>query len=146
MNSGHQDLTWGMMIFDSFLYICYPLFCIGQISESCFKRYQKFPWIKAVWLTRTNYTMCPFMGLYYTIVYQVLPGIIFDIFLRITGSKDRCTINNKIWFLDVSYKYSYLCRLLPMYRRIIMFMFLIKFFMSTQWHFAVDNMKDVYSR
>lgn len=33
-----------------------------------------------------------------------------------------------------------------MYRRIIMFMQLIKFFMSTQWHFAADNIADVDKR
>lgn len=42
--------------------------------------------------------------------------------------------------------YYLFSRVLPFYRKITTFMLLIKFFMSNQWHFDTDNIKDVYSR
>lgn len=78
-----------------------------------------------MWRTCTNITMCPVMQAYTTIVYQVIPGVLLDIGLWATGSKDR---------------------LLPVYRKLLMFMQVIKFFASTQWDFQSNNIKDVYSR
>lgn len=36
--------------------------------------------------------------------------------------------------------------LLPIYRRMVMFMLFIKFFMNNEWHFDRDNINDVISR
>lgn len=70
-------------------------------------------------------SMCPLMQNYMTIVYQVIPGFLFDAGLWATGSKDR---------------------MMPVYRKLIMFMIVIKFFASTPWDFRADNIKEVYGR
>lgn len=36
--------------------------------------------------------------------------------------------------------------LLPIYRRMVMFMLFIKFFMNNEWHFERENINDVISR
>lgn len=105
------------------MYVCSV--SAGQVYLSCAKAYYKFPWKKSVWRTCTNMTMCPVVQVYSTIVYQVIPGLLFDTGLWVRGSKDR---------------------LMPVYRRLILFMMVIKFFASTQWDFQANNIQEVYSR
>lgn len=97
----------------------------GQVYLSSENAYYQYPWKKSVWRCCTNMTLCPLVQLYSTIVYQVIPGFLFDMGLWIRGSKDR---------------------LMPVYRRLILFMLVIKFFASTQWDFQSNNIQDVYSR
>lgn len=92
---------------------------------TCEKAYYQFPWVKSVWRSCINMTMCPMMQFYATIVYQVIPGFLLDAGLRVRGSKDR---------------------LMPVYRRLIQFMLVIKFFATTQWDFQSNNIQGVYSR
>lgn len=93
--------------------------------HSCEKVYYSFPWLKSVWRTCTHMSMCPLMQNYTTIVYQVIPGLLLDAGLWVSGSK---------------------VRLMPVYRKLIMFMLVIKFFASTQWDFQANNIKEVYAR
>lgn len=51
--------------------------------------YKNFPWESTVWLPRLNYTICPAMEVYSFIMYQAIPGFMFDAILKITKSKKR---------------------------------------------------------
>lgn len=51
--------------------------------------YNQYPMESCIWLPRTNYTICPFMEFWLIILYQLVPGMIFDIGLTLTKSDKR---------------------------------------------------------
>lgn len=95
INTSQSDLTWGMYNFHFFVFVFFYLFnqfILGIVSDSMGLAYKQFPWQKTIWMPRTNYTICPFMELMTIILYQAIPGFIFDSFLIVIKSNKRFVI------------------------------------------------------
>lgn len=74
------------------LYAICLIYVLGLISKTCNVAYAEMPWEKSVWMPRTNYTSCPFMEFWLLIMYQLVPGVIIDTYLSLTGNTKRYII------------------------------------------------------
>lgn len=53
-------------------------FDLGHVDESMTEAYQQYPWNKTIWYPRTNYSNSQLVQIYMTLMYQFIPGCIFD--------------------------------------------------------------------
>lgn len=97
----------------------------GDISKEMTKTCDEFPSARMLWRQCPNSTICPFMWKYLTIFYHVIPGVVLDLYLKVTGKENR---------------------LLPVYRKVHRFMEALKYFMQHEWKITNTNMKRVWAR
>lgn len=97
----------------------------GEVAHRIEEVFYKYPTEKILWIpcvTITDYAILEFL---YTVLYHIIPSILFDTMFWVWGTK---------------------LRLMPMYRKVHKFMQANTYFMSRQWIFDNNVMKSVYAK
>lgn len=109
MNSGHKELTWGWYwnCLSGFISCRSLTLRTGTTSEWALEVYSANPWTKSLWKPSLQFVSNPWMSLYYSVVYQLIPGAVFDTVLRLSGNSLRfCDGWFKItWFFNILHFY-----------------------------------------
>lgn len=97
----------------------------GEITRITKEAFYKHPTDKVLWIPCVNVTDFAILEFLYTVLYHIIPSILFDTAFWVWGTK---------------------VRLMPMYRKVQKFMQANTYFMSRQWIFDNNVMKSVYDK
>lgn len=118
----------------------------GAVASSMLERQSKCPSGSIVWYPRSTFSTCPILVPVYNVLYQFIPAVFFDIFLRLSNSKKRLSnryyLNFRLYYkLQLNFKFH---RLLPITRKIALFSQKTNYFNQSERVFENNNIKDLW--
>lgn len=85
----------------------------------------EYPTMQNIWLHRPSTTRYRILEFIFVILYHALPGLLYDIVLKMTKNPRR---------------------LLPLYRKTQLFMIKLRYFMTQEWKFSHQNIYGVFEK
>lgn len=121
----------------------------GHVAAAMIDLITTYPSRHCLWLPRNNTTQSRFLAFFLVILYHAIPGTMFDLYLSFTKNPQRWAANHiciYVRFCLNMYIYIYCLRTMPAYRKCMMFMEKLRFFMTQEWTMEKANMCAVYDR